>query len=1442
MPFGLTNAPAVFMDLMNRVCKPYLDKFVIVFIDDILIYSCNKEEHATHLRIVLELLRKEKLDAKFSKCDFCINIVQFLGHLIDSQGLHVNPAKIKAVKNSASPTKPTEIRQFLGLAGYYQRFIKDFSKIAKSLTELTQKNKKYIWGEDQKTAFQLLKQKLCEAPILALPKGNDDFVVYYDASHQGLGAVLMQREKVIAYASRQFKPNEENYTTRCIKNRSWLPLFGNLRDLIMHESHKSEYSIHPCSDKMYQDLKKLYWWPNMKAIIAEYVSKCLTCSRVKAECQDPSGLLIQQEISMWKWERITMDFISKLPKTSNGHDIIWVIVDRLTKSAHFIPTRATDSMETLIRLYIKEIVSRHGVPISIISDRDSHFTSIFWQSLQDALGTQLDMSTAYHPETNGESERTIQTREDMLRACVIDFGKGWEKHLPLVEFSNNNSYLASIKIGPVAYKLELPEELTNVHNTFHVSNLKKCLSDESLVIPMKELRLDDKLNFVEEPVEIMDREVKQLKQSRIPIVKIRWNSKRGPEFTWEREDQIHAKEGGEDNEQCRDTVHPRADPTLLNDFEMAAEGNGDLPVPDLRTMEELCQPSLNVQNSCQFHGLPGDDSNKHLDKFLHATQSIKVNGVTDDAFRLYLFPHSLTHHATDWNSINTFKQMAKMFLGKYFPPSMVTKLRNEITNFRQHPNESLFEACECYKLSIDRCPNHNMLPVTQIDTFYNGLTLRHRDTINAAAGGTFMKRRPEECYDLIENMTAHRNDWDTSAQRSESSSSITSSSDTKIASLKAKMAKINKNIIRVLQPPLAKLRTYMLREPTKFMKMNTASSSGSGTLPGNTNTNPKEDLKGIATRSGTAYQGPTIPTTYSSRPLVVERETEATKDTVHLTNNGSTKDVQPSVVQTKSPILNSKPVVAFIVEPVGSPVSAPKPNQKLSIPYPSRLHYQKLRDKANDQRDKFFQIFKDLNFNISFADALLLMPKFGPSIKSLLTNKDKLYELARTPLNEHYSTVLLKKLPEKLGDLGKFLIPCGFPRMAECLALADLGASINLMPLSVWNKFSLPDLSPMCMTLELANRLISRPVGVAEDVFVKVGTFHFPADFVIVDFDADPRVPLILERSFLKTERALIDVFEGELTLHVVKEAITFNVDLTLRYSANYNDMTANQIDVIDMACEQYSQEVLGFSDVIAKVDAFLALKDDPTSPKVDQSYVDTEGDILLLEAFLNDDPPLTPANQGNYLPQVRKELKICEAKTDKSSIDEPPEVELKDLPPHLEYAFLEGDDKLPVIIAKYLSVEEKTALITVLKFIKDFSKIAQLMTRLLEKDTPFFFSKECVEAFQTLKRKLTKAPILIVPDWDLPFVLMYDANDFAIGAVLGQRQEKNFRPIHYASKTMTEAESNYSTTKKEMLAVVYAFEKFRSYLIMNKSIVYTGHSALKYLFAKKDSKARLLH
>nr|GEX51702.1 DNA-directed DNA polymerase [Tanacetum cinerariifolium] len=562
--------------------------------------------------------------------------------------------------------------------------------------------------------------------------------------------------------------------------------------------------------------------------------------------------------------------------------------------------------------------------------------------------------------------------------------------------------------------------------------------------------------------------------------------------------------------------------------------------------------------------------------------------------------------------------------------------------------------------------------------------------------GTFMKRRLEECYDLIKNMTAYHNDWDTSVQRSESSSSITFSFDSEIVALKAKMAEINKNLMKL---PLAKPRTYMLREPIikvviltnlkgnnqgrnqffqgashgqnpppayqapayqapgyqalvpqapipqpqvvtateftnyikandailknmhtnmtsltnsnielknmfgQFMKMNTDSSSGSGTLPSDTITNPKEDLKVITTRSGNAYKGPTILTT-SSLPKVVERETEVTRTRYLL----------------------------LITE-------APKT---------SNLWLSKLK----------------LQYQI-----------LSPLLSPLLTNKDKLFEIARTPLNEHCSAVLLKKLPEKLGDPSKFLIPCDFSGMDEYLALSDLGTSINLILLSVWNKLSLPELSPTCMTLELADRSISRSVGVVEDVF-----------------DADPRVPLILGRSFLKTGHALIDVYEGELTLRVGKEAVTFNLDQTSRYSVNYDAMSVNRIYLIDVACEEYSQEVLGFS-----------VSGNPTSS--------------MEPIVSNSSPTLTPFGD---------KLKVVEPTNEKSSIDEPPVVELKDLTPHLEYAFLEGDDKLPVIIAKDLKDEEKTALIEVLNLHKQ--ALAWQLSDIKGIDPEFYTHKILIE------------------------------------------------------------------------------------------------------------------
>ncbi|GJY17823.1 putative reverse transcriptase domain-containing protein [Tanacetum coccineum] len=391
------------MDLMNRVCKPYLDRFVIVFIDDILIYSKSRKEHEGHLKLILKLLKEDKLYAKFSKCEFWLSKIQFLGHVIDSEGIYVDPAKIEAIKDWASPKTPTEIRHFLGLAGYYRRFIEGFSKIARPMTKLTQKSIKFDWGEKAEAAFQLLKvgrgfDAEEEGHSLSIPptQGSREELYHTRPSAWCSSVCLEDVETLpVRFDSAQSKARKEESfinedlhgminklepradETLCLNKRSWILCFGELRALIMHELHKSKYSIHPGSDKMYQDLKKLYWWPNMKAEMATYVSKCLTCAKVKIEYQKSSGLLVQPEIPQWKWENITMDFMTNFPKTATGQDTIWVIIDHLTKSAHFLPTREDDTLEKLTRLYLKEVVSKHGVPVLIISDRDGKFTSHF---------------------------------------------------------------------------------------------------------------------------------------------------------------------------------------------------------------------------------------------------------------------------------------------------------------------------------------------------------------------------------------------------------------------------------------------------------------------------------------------------------------------------------------------------------------------------------------------------------------------------------------------------------------------------------------------------------------------------------------------------------------------------------------------------------------------------------------------------------------------------------------------------------------------------------------------------------------------------------------------------------------------------------------------------------------------------------------------------------
>nr|GEW82872.1 reverse transcriptase domain-containing protein [Tanacetum cinerariifolium] len=1024
--------------------------------------------------------------------------------------------------------------------------------------------------------------------------------------------------------------------------------------------------------------------------------------------------------------------------------------------------------------------------------------------------------------------------------------------------------------------------------------------------------------------------------------------------------------------------------------------------------------------------------------------------------KLLLFPFSLEGEARIWldkeppRSILTWEDLVSKFINQFFPPSKTTYLRNKITNFLQKPNKTFNEAWERFKDLLRQCPHHGFFELHQLDTFYNALNPNDQDALDSAARGNFMDKIPRECLSIIESKSKQivaslEDKLDIRMNCFEKSlNDMKNSFVTPIAPLKAVEKDFQKKFEQKQDDFQNQMKNFM-----QNLYNNKPSSSSS--LPTNTIPNPKREAKAITTRSGMTYKEPPIP------PPGVEQQ-EHTKETTD-TELPSTKDIQPPLVQVE--VQKDKPI--------GEP-SVVIQKAKANLPYPSRLTKEKIREKDDILAAKFMEIFRDLPFELSFVDALVHMPKFAPMFKKLLNNKNKLIELTKTPLNKNCSAVVLKKLPEKLGDPGRFLIPCDFFEFNNFLALADLGASINLKPLSIWKKLKLPTLNDTKMVLELADRTISKPTGVAENVFVKVGKFYFPADFVVLDFVADPRVLLILGKPFLSTAHALIDVYEGEIILH--------HDDQLLTLKCGFSDVVSNEVSTphFEPIISNSSPTLTPFNESDFYLEEIEdCLNDDSNSEEIEDFEFDMERDILILKALLNSDPEPPLPNQKHYFPEAHNDLKVVEPKNNKSFDDEPPEVELKELPPHLEYAFLGENSKWPVIIAKDLSINKKSVLIEVLKSrkkaipwkltdirgidpefysqkilleddfspkvqsqrrvnpkihdvikkevkklldagliypisdspwvspvhcvpkkggmtvikndenklvptrlvtgwrvcidyrklnevtckdhfplpfmdqmlerlagneyycfldgfsgyfhipidpkdqekttftcpygtfaykrmpfglffgnsfstcltnlekmlkrcedtklalnwekshfmvkegivlghkiskkgievdkakIEDFSKISRPMTHLLEKNSPFIFSNEYIQAFRTLKEKLTEAPILIAPNWDQPFELMCDTSDYAGGAFLGQRVEKHFRPIHYASKTINQAETNYTTTEKEMLAVVYAFENFRSYLMMNKSIVYTDHSALKYLFAKKDAKARLL-
>ncbi|GKC28803.1 reverse transcriptase domain-containing protein [Tanacetum coccineum] len=700
--------------------------------------------------------------------------------------------------------------------------------------------------------------------------------------------------------------------------------------------------------------------------------------------------------------------------------------------------------------------------------------------------------------------------------------------------------------------------------------------------------------------------------------------------------------------ELRTIVAPMAERTMEELLRAPTEGYGEaIVLPEINADHfEIKTNLLQLVQANPFYGRESENPHAHINSFKRITSTLRFRNVPNDVIKLMMFPYSLEGAAKTWyekeppNSILTWEDLVTKFVNQFFPPSKTTHLKNEISRFTQKFEETFSEAWERFKELLRACPHHGFTELTQVDTFYNALNENEQDSLNVAAGGNLLSKTTREALNIIENKSKVRYSRNRSnASRMNATSSKTDERIDKLADQLSTLVEIVSKKVVTPAPVKAVEETCVTcggahswyncpATDNNQASVCATTASTSGTLSSNTIPNPKGEMKAITTRSGIAYEGPSIPT------------------------NPSPKKSLPKTT----------PISEFDV---------PKNLPKLNIPYPSRRDDQKFRDKASNQMKKIFQIFQDLLFDISFADALLLVPRFAPTIKSLLINKEKLLELTKIPLNENCSAMLLKKFHEKLGDPGKFLIPCNFPGMDVCHALTDLDASINLMPLSIWKKLSLPELTPTWMTLELADRSITYPNGLAEDVFVKVGKFHFPTNFVVVNFEADPRIPLILGRSFLRIGRALIDVYEEEITLRVDNEAVTFNLDQTTRYSST-NDKSVNRIDIIDA--------------VVRKIKAYL--KDDSISLEIDHANCDPEEDICLIKKLLNNDPFQLP-------PMDLKQSEVTEAK---SSIEEPPELELKDLPSHLEYAFLEENDKLPVMIAKDLKNDEKDTLLKVLK------------------------------------------------------------------------------------------------------------------------------------------------
>nr|GEW66449.1 hypothetical protein [Tanacetum cinerariifolium] len=1540
-------------------------------------------------------------------------------------------------------------------------------------------------------AFDTLKKKLTEALILVVPDWNIPFELMCDAIDFAIDAVLGQRKtkhfQSINYTSKTMTEAQIHYTTTekemlavvyafekfrpylvlsksiMYTDHSALKYFLNKQDtklrllrwvLLLQEfditildkkgsenlvaNHQSRLENPHKNVLENKDINENFPLETLGSLSSDSTSWFADIANFHAENFIKKGLTSQQKKKIFKdvkhyfWDdpylfRICVDqIIRRCVHGQKSFDILKAchegptgghhgdnLIVKKTLWGHFhlskwVEAKAlpTNDARVVVKI-LKSLFFRFGIPRAIISDRGTYFCNDQFTRVMIKYGVTHHLATAYHPHTIGQVEVSNRGLKRILERTVRENRASWSNKLDDSLWAFCTTF--KTPIGCTPYKLiyekscHLPIDLEQrAYWALKHVNFDLKIAGDHRKLQLNELSKDcAKIIKKQSKLDEIEHEIAKITQKPDPRtfpVQKRSNRRRVPNII---EPEIRTIED----------IVPMADHTMEELLQAPTEGYGEAIVI-LKILAENFEIKTNLLQLVQankFHGFERDNPHTHISNFKRMPATLKYRDVSNDTIKLMLFPYSLEGAARIWyekeppNSILTWEDLVNKFVNQFFPPSKTTHLKNEIYRFTQRFEETFGEAWDRFKEMLRACPHHRFSELTQIDTLYNGLNEQDQDSLNAAAGGNLLNKTTREALKIIKNKSNFRY----SRSKSNVSRVNTNSKDnvSKIDDRIDKLADqilnlveiVNKQVINhasakavektcvtcegahayydciatdsnqpsvcaatgsynqinVLRGDFYKQEENLRRNLNNDMRSILGSffqnqASTSGTLPSNNVPNPKGEMKVITTRSGLAYEGPSIPTNYPIEN-VVEQNTEEITDKEHSNCPGSTA--------------------------------------------------QKLREKATNQMEKFFQIFHDLHFDISFADALLLMPKFASTIKSLLMNKDKLFELAKVSLNENCSAMLLKKLPEKLGDPEKAFTSRTYPTR---------------------------------MTIELADRSITRPKGVAEDVFVKVGKYHFPTDFVVVDFEADPRVSLILGRSFLRTGRALIDVYGEEITLRVNDESVTFNLNQTMRYSSNYDDNSVNRVDVIDIACEEFVQDVLDFQynskssnptlvsnplisenksckEPIVKSsspkftpfeesDFFLEeikdfLNDDSILTGIENSVYDPEGDILFLEKLLNEDPFQLPP----------MDLKLAEEAKAKSSVEEPPELELKELSSHLEYAFLEESNKLPVIIAKDLKDVEKEALIKVSpihcvpkkggmtvvanenneliptrlvtgwrvcidyrklndairndhfplpfmdqmlerlagnefycfldgfsgyfqiyidpqdqekttftcsygtfayrrmpfglcnapdmfqregivlghkisksgievdrakvdvitklphpttvkgvrsflghagfyhRFIQDFSKIARPMTHLLEKETPFVLSKYCVDAFDTLKKKLTEAPILVVPDWNLPFELMCDASNFAIGAVLGQHKTKHFQPIYYASKMMTEAQIHYTTTEKEMLAKVNAFEKFWPYLVFSKSIVYTDHSALKYLLNKQDAKPRLL-